>query len=90
MSQIKSVSRIERVPEALKHLNMRHQPKDVFGKPDFANKSRKVALFIDGCFWHGCVDHFKCPRTNTEFWQAKIDRNMERDREVTETLENMG
>jgi len=86
MSQIRPVSKIERIPANLKHLNLRHQPKKIFGRPDFANKSKKVALFIDGCFWHGCPDHFKCPKTNPEFWQAKIDRNKERDKEVTKKL----
>lgn len=86
MTQIKCVSSIERVPEFLKAYNMRHQPKGIFGKPDFANKSRKVCLFIDGCFWHGCEEHFKLPKTNSEFWQTKIDRNKERDTEVTAAL----
>lgn len=90
MSKIHSVSSIERVPRFLSGFNMRRQPKNVFGRPDFANKSRKVALFIDGCFFHGCKKHFKCPETNPEFWQGKIDRNRKRDREVTEKLESEG
>lgn len=86
MAQIRSVSRIERVPEFLKGQRMRHQPKGVYGRPDFANKSRKVCLFIDGCFWHGHDRDFKLPKTNLAFWKNKIDRNKERDKEVTETL----
>ena len=90
MSRIRSVSGIERVPEFLKTYHLRHQPKGVFGKPDFANKSKKVALFIDGCFWHGHEKDFKCPKTNSEFWQNKIDRNKERDEKVTRKLEEDG
>lgn len=90
MSNIRSISRIERVPEFLRAYNMRHQPKGIFGKPDFANKSRKVVLFIDGCYWHGCPEHYKESKTNVEFWRNKIARNRERDAEVTKRLESDG
>lgn len=50
----------------------------------------KVAVFIDGCFWHGCPEHGTTPRTNTEFWRAKIERNRARDRDTTERLEALG
>jgi len=86
MKQIKPVSKIERVPLRLKPLRLRHQPRGIFGNPDFANKSRKIALFIDGCFWHGCRFHFKCPKSHPEFWIKKITRNMERDAEVNVRL----
>lgn len=90
MSQIKPVSKIERIPECLKHYNMRHQPKGIFGNPDFANKSKKVALFVDGCFWHGCPIHFKLPKTNSDFWKNKLEHNAERDKEVNERLKEEG
>lgn len=90
MSQIKPVSKIERVPKSLKGLNLRAHPKKVFGRPDFANKSKKVALFIDGCFWHSCWQHFKMPNTNPEFWENKIRKNRQRDQEVTERLQAEG
>lgn len=90
MSKIKSVSGIERVPEKFRHLNMRHQPDGVYGRPDFANKSRKVALFIDGCYWHFHETHMRLPKSNVEFWKAKFERNKQRDREVTERLESEG
>lgn len=90
MSNIRSISKIERIPVKLAHLHMRHQPNGIFGKPDFANKSRKVALFIDGCYWHGCPEHYKEAKTNTEFWRSKIERNKQRDVEVTERLEADG
>jgi DNA mismatch endonuclease (patch repair protein) len=86
MSKIRPVSKIERVPARLKALRLRHQPTGVFGNPDFANKSKKVALFIDGCFWHGCRFHFKCPKSHPQFWANKIGNNIMRDKKVNETL----
>jgi DNA mismatch endonuclease (patch repair protein) len=60
------------------------------GKPDIVFVSKRVVVFIDGCFWHRCTEHFRPPATNAEFWQAKIERNVERDREVTEHLAASG
>ncbi len=62
------------------------------GKPDLSFPSRRVAVFVHGCFWHG---HEGCkratlPATRPEFWQAKIDGNKERDRRDRETLEALG
>jgi DNA mismatch endonuclease (patch repair protein) len=51
-----------------------HLP-DLPGRPDIANKRRKVAIFVDGCFWHGCPRHFRLPKTRTSFWEEKIRRN---------------
>lgn len=62
----------------------------VFGKPDFVFPSRKLAVFVDGCFWHGCPIHATQPKTNAEFWQTKIARNQARDRLVTRTLRAQG
>ena len=50
----------------------------------------RVAVFIDGCFWHGCPEHFIMPKTRTAFWQAKIENNMARDALATELLEDAG
>lgn len=55
---------------------------DFFGKPDILLRKRKTVIFIDSCFWHGCPKHFRIPATRKKFWEAKIDRNKERDREV--------
>jgi DNA mismatch endonuclease (patch repair protein) len=61
----------------------------VAGKPDFAWPARKIALFVDGCFWHGCrCKHL--PRTNTKFWRNKIETNMRRDRRVAQSLRRAG
>ena len=62
----------------------------VAGKPDFAWPGRKVALFVDGCFWHGCPKCKYPPRTNTEFWIDKIQTNQARDRRVVRKLRSEG
>ncbi len=49
-----------------------------------------VAVFIDGCYWHGCPQHFTMPATNLDYWTAKIGRNHERDLETTSKLEERG
>lgn len=51
---------------------------------------RAVAVFVDGCFWHGCPDHYSAPKTNREFWQLKLARNVRRDREVNRRLAEAG
>ena len=62
----------------------------VFGTPDLSNKKRKVAIFIDGCFWHGCKKCYKEPRSNIEFWRRKLARNLQRRKEVTQLLKDSG
>lgn len=56
------------------------QPK-IEGRPDLAFLDEKVAVFLDGCFWHGCEDHYKPSRTNWRMWREKIRRNKERGQE---------
>jgi len=56
------------------------------GKPDIVFSKQKVAIFVDGCFWHGCPEHFKLPQTRTQFWKDKIAANVRRDRTVDESL----
>ena len=55
----------------------------VFGKV-------KIAIFMDGCFWHGCPQHATQPKANAEWWRAKLDKNMARDRETTDHLRAAG
>lgn len=50
----------------------------------------RVAVLIDGCYWHGCPEHFKMPLTNRDYWEGKIGRNQVRDIETTELLEERG
>lgn len=62
----------------------------VFGKPDFVFPRERVAVFVDGCFWHGCPRHATMPKTRRAFWKAKLARNAARDREVTRALRKAG
>jgi DNA mismatch endonuclease (patch repair protein) len=60
------------------------------GSPDFAFPAHKVAIFLDGCFWHGCPRHFKAPSSNRRFWSEKIRRNRARDRRDSRRLRSAG
>ena len=62
----------------------------ILTRPDFVFRSAKLALFIDGCFWHGCLLHSTAPAQNKEFWLAKLSRNVERDGVQTRSLELAG
>ena len=62
----------------------------VFGKPDFIFRRNRLAIFVDGCFWHGCPRCYKRPKSNRKFWDAKIGRNHERDRIVSHELRRLG
>ncbi|MFD7863313.1 very short patch repair endonuclease [Streptomyces sp. NPDC059783] len=53
---------------------------------DIAFTRAKVAVFLDGCFWHGCPEHATQPKSNAEWWRQKLDRNMARDAETTAHL----
>ena len=66
------------------------QTKGINGKPDFYFPKNKVAVFIDGCFWHGCPQCGHVPNVNRPFWQAKIERNQKRDRDTDEYLQQLG
>ncbi|WP_258035440.1 MULTISPECIES: very short patch repair endonuclease [Ralstonia] len=62
------------------------------GSPDIVFRSRKIAIFVHGCFWHrhpGC-SRATTPRTNTEFWQCKFNKNIARDTEVCTKLHALG
>ncbi len=58
----------------------------IFGKPDFVLPSKKTAVFVDGCFWHGCKKCKTMPKQNRIFWSGKIARNIQRDKKVTRRL----
>jgi DNA mismatch endonuclease, patch repair protein len=69
----------------------RKNNKTVFGRPDLTFKQQKIAIFIDSEFFHGKDwETRKKPQTNAEFWEKKILRNMERDKEVNEFLQQSG
>jgi DNA mismatch endonuclease (patch repair protein) len=60
------------------------------GKPDFVFPKKKIALFADGCFWHGHDCRGLKPASNVEYWTAKIARNKKRDKEVAKELKKKG
>ena len=60
------------------------------GTPDLAFGGRKVAIFVDGCFWHGCPEHYTCPVRNAGFWIQKIEQNLRRDRKADQNLAALG
>ena len=61
-------------------------PADVAGVPDFWFAKKAVAVFVDGCFWHGCKDCLRMPKQNRAYWEAKIGRNVARGKEVNSAL----
>ena len=79
-----AVLRLNRVRGWVKH------PNDVLGHPDFYFRSSKLALFIDGCFWHACPICGRVPKSRTEFWSKKIDENRRRDNRVRKKLRTEG
>jgi DNA mismatch endonuclease, patch repair protein len=59
-------------------------------RPDIAFTSRKVAVFVDGCFWHACPDHGSKPKNNDWYWSPKLAKNVERDRAADAALAQAG
>lgn len=60
------------------------------GKPDLVFSRAKLAIFVDGCFWHQCPIHRTTPKTNASFWNKKLTDNVERDARVTLALQKEG
>jgi DNA mismatch endonuclease (patch repair protein) len=98
---MKGIRRRDTAPEralrsALHRLGFRFRvdyPIQVEGRsprPDLAFTRRRVAVFLDGCFWHGCPEHSRPPKKNSSYWGPKIARNMERDQEHDERLRAAG
>lgn len=59
-------------------------------RPDIAFTKRRVAIFVDGCFWHCCPTHGRQPASNASYWSPKLEGNVKRDREQTEALQSAG
>lgn len=57
---------------------------------DLLFRPARVAVFIDGCFWHGCPTHYAEPRTNADYWSAKVARNTQRDLDTNQRLREVG
>jgi DNA mismatch endonuclease, patch repair protein len=68
------------------HITGWRRRRPVFGKPDFVFQKQKVAVFVDGCFWHACPKHSTMPANNRAFWQRKLLANRARDHRVSRTL----
>jgi DNA mismatch endonuclease (patch repair protein) len=66
----------------------RNQPE--FGKPDFVFRQERLAVFVDGCFWHVCPQHETKPKNNRAFWHRKLSSNKKRDQVVNKILRKAG
>lgn len=77
---------------ALHALGVRYRvhPAGLPGRPDVVLTRAKVAVFVDGCFWHRCPEHAVAPKANAEWWREKLAHNVERDREVDRRLQQLG
>lgn len=85
----------ELVVRRLVHLlgfRFRLHRKDLPGKPDLVFSGRRRVIFVHGCFWHGhdCTRGARVPKTNSEYWLAKISRNRLRDQRVRQELDDAG
>src|SRR5208283_6201384 len=96
MGRIRSVSKLELSARA--HAERRAGCRLVHGtrrsglpgSPDYYSKKNKVAVFVHGCYWHGCRTHYREPKSNVEFWREKIGRNRARDRAAKAALRELG
>jgi len=71
-------------------LRYRKNVTKMLGKPDLYFPGKKIVVFLDSCFWHGCREHCRMPNSNIKYWEKKIERNKKRDKEVTKYYENNG
>jgi DNA mismatch endonuclease (patch repair protein) len=72
------------------HITGWRRNQKVFGRPDFLFMRNRLALFVDGCFWHRCPKHCKIPAGNRAFWKRKFAANKARDRQVNRELRKLG
>jgi len=89
MSRIRSSHTSPELVLKAKLKGFEHNPNE-FGKPDFVNYPKKSVIFVDGCFWHGCSEHYREPKQNKKYWEQKIKRNISRGYEVNIAYENAG
>ena len=64
--------------------------RDLPGRPDIVLSRARIAVFVDGCFWHACPEHGVLPKNNRAWWRRKLEGNIERDRRKDEELVAMG
>lgn len=68
-----------------------HRPEpELRVRGDIVFTKRKIVVFVDGCFWHGCPEHATVPKNNAEWWRQKLDANIERDRRSRAALRALG
>ena len=68
----------------------RIQNKEITGNPDIIFKKKKIAVFVDGCFWHRCERCYRQPKSNIEYWEKKIRLNVKRDLKHNDDLKKEG
>jgi DNA mismatch endonuclease (patch repair protein) len=98
MSRIRSVSKLELRGRARAELRAgcrlshgtRKRCRTLPGTPDWYSREGMVAVFIHGCFWHGCPLHYTVPQTNAEYWERKVAGNRRRDRRTARAFRRMG
>lgn len=93
MKAIKSISKLESTVSAElwnRGYHFRRNKSNLKGKPDISIKKYKVVVFVDSCFFHQCPLHGNIPNTNKEFWEKKLNRNVERDEEVNKYYKERG
>jgi len=80
------------VEKVLRRVGLRYKrnPKSLPGTPDFFIQDKKLAVFVDGCFWHGCPRCFSGTRRNRKWWTEKIETNRRRDRRMDARLRRLG
>lgn len=81
------------VEEALKANRItgwKKHPQNIPGKPDFYFPKHRLAVFVDGCFWHMCPICGRLPKSRQEFWRTKIDENRQRDNRIKRKLRALG
>lgn len=96
-AQMQRMGRRDTAPElalrrALTALGLRYRlhRRDLPGTPDIAFIGARVAVFVDGCFWHGCPDHGVMPKANRDWWRSKLEANRTRDEKKDRALEEAG
>lgn len=93
MSKVKSkgTSLEKTIRRVLKENNIRYisNPK-MYGRPDISIQKKRIAIFLDGCFWHGCKKCNRVPNTNKTYWVPKINANIKRDKIVSKNLKKDG
>lgn len=89
MAQVKSKNTKPEIllRKILRSMSLKYRPHyAIEGKPDAVLLPYKIALFVDGCFWHKCPKCFRLPKSNAKYWSAKISKNVSRARKVNMTL----